>query len=78
MQLKKLAVNEEQKMNKRYFLEEAADYLHMTSLSNVFTLLQNRETPDIHPGGTGPFYRKALDMGDRLIRNINHSKYFWE
>jgi hypothetical protein len=29
MQIIKSAVNEEQKKNKRYFLEEAADYLHM-------------------------------------------------
>lgn len=29
MQLKKSAINEEARKNKRYFLEEAADYLHM-------------------------------------------------
>lgn len=29
MQLKKSAINEETRKNKRYFLEEAADYLHM-------------------------------------------------
>ena len=29
MQLKKSAVSEEQKRNKRFFLEEAAEYLHM-------------------------------------------------
>ena len=29
MQLKKSAINEEARKKKRYFLEEAADYLHM-------------------------------------------------
>lgn len=29
MQLKKSAINEETRKDKRYFLEEAADYLHM-------------------------------------------------
>lgn len=58
MQLKKSAINEETRKNKRYFLEEAADYLHMA----VPTLrLHRSKVGGIKIGKRWTFTQEELD-----------------
>ena len=58
MQLKKAAFTEEQKRNKRYFLEEAAEYLHMA----VPTLrLHRSKVGGIKLGKRWTFTQEELD-----------------
>ncbi|MCK7519983.1 MAG: hypothetical protein MZV64_20795 [Ignavibacteriales bacterium] len=58
MQNKKTALIDEQKRNKRFYLDEASAYLRMAVPNHSLAPFQNRwyqdrETLDIHPGGTG-------------------------